>query len=98
MARKPTSKADITEMVAEATGLTKKDTKAVIDEFLHQIAANMNSVGDKIQLTGFGTFEVRHRNARQAVNPSTKEKITVPATSYPAFKAGKALKDKVKGN
>ncbi|HHO56200.1 MAG TPA: HU family DNA-binding protein [Trueperaceae bacterium] len=91
------SKADITELVAEATGLTKKDTKAVIDEFLNQIAANMNSVGDKIQLTGFGTFEVRHRNERQAVNPSTKEKITVPATSYPAFKSGKALKDKVKG-
>ncbi len=97
MAKKPTSKADIIEMVAKKTGLTKKDSKLAIDEFLNQIAENLNNVGDKIQLTGFGTFEVRYRSERQAVNPSTKEKITVPATNYPAFKAGKALKDKIKG-
>ena len=87
-AKKTVTKADLVDQVAQATGLKKKDVKAMVDALL----AN----GSKVQLTGFGTFEVRKRKARTGVKPGTKEKIKIPATQYPAFKPGKALKDKVK--
>ena len=91
-AKKTVTKADLVDQVAQATGLKKKDVKAMVDALVEEALAN----GSKVQLTGFGTFEVRKRKARTGVKPGTKEKIKIPATQYPAFKPGKALKDKVK--
>jgi len=89
------SKAELVDMVTESTGLKKKDVKTVVDGAIESIT-NSLSKGRKIQLTGFGTFEVRKRQERQGVRPGTTERITIPASKYPAFKAGKALKESVK--
>ncbi|WP_022797358.1 HU family DNA-binding protein [Thermus islandicus] len=94
-AKKTITKADLVDQVAAATGLKKKDVKAAVDAFLGKVEEAL-SAGSKVQLTGFGTFEVRKRKARTGVKPGTKEKIKIPATQYPAFKPGKALKEKVK--
>ncbi|ALJ91745.1 MULTISPECIES: HU family DNA-binding protein [Thermus] len=94
-AKKTVTKADLVDQVAAAAGLKKKDAKAAIDAFLAKVEEAL-AAGNKVQLTGFGTFEVRKRKARTGVKPGTKEKIKIPATQYPAFKPGKALKDKVK--
>jgi DNA-binding protein HU-beta len=94
-AKKTVTKADLVDQVAAAAGLKKKDSKAAIDAFLAKVEEAL-AAGNKVQLTGFGTFEVRKRKARTGVKPGTKEKIKIPATQYPAFKPGKALKDKVK--
>ena len=89
------SKAELVDMITESTGLKKKDVKTVVDGAIESITTSL-SKGSKIQLTGFGTFEVRERQERQGVRPGTTEKITIPASKYPAFKAGKALKESVK--
>lgn len=89
------SKAELVDMVTESTGLKKKDVKTAVDGAIESITASL-AKGNKIQLTGFGTFEVRQRQERQGVRPGTTEKITIPASKYPAFKAGKALKESVK--
>ena len=88
------SKQDLVNKVAEATDLTKKDsalaveaTFKAIEEFLAQ--------GEKVQIIGFGNFDVRERAARQGRNPQTGETIQIKASKVPAFKAGKALKDAV---
>ena len=94
-AKKTVTKADLVDQVAAAAGLKKKDAKAAIDAFLAKVEEALGA-GNKVQLTGFGTFEVRKRKARTGVKPGTKEKIKIPATQYPAFKPGKALKEKVK--
>ena len=94
-AKKTVTKADLADQVAAAAGLKKKDAKAAIDAFLAKVEEALGA-SNKVQLTGFGTFEVRKRKARTGVKPGTKEKIKIPATQYPAFKPGKALKDKVK--
>lgn len=88
------SKADLTTTVANKTETSAKDAKAIIDTFLEQTASHL-AQGDKVQLTGFGTFEVRERSARPGVNPGTSEKIQIPASKVPAFKAGKTLKNAV---
>ena len=88
------SKADLVSKVAESKGLRKKDVKDIMDAVLEQISASLDK-GAKVQLTGFGTFEVRERKSRTGVRPGTTEKIKIPASKYPAFKAGKSLKDKV---
>ncbi|AEB11181.1 HU family DNA-binding protein [Marinithermus hydrothermalis] len=93
--KKTVTKADLVNHVAETTGLKKKDVKAVVDAFLSEVA-DMLDRDYKVQLTGFGTFEVRKRKARTGVKPGTTEKIKIPASKYPAFKPGKALKEKVK--
>lgn len=96
MAKKTTkTKADLIDQVAAASGLKKKDAKAAVDAFLSKVEAAL-SAGQKVQLTGFGTFEVRSRKARTGVKPGTTQKIKIPASKYPAFKPGKALKEKVK--
>ena len=95
MAKKTVTKADLVNHVADVTGMKKKDVKACIDAFLNEIAEMLDR-GYKVQLTGFGTFEVRKRKARVGVKPGTTEKIKIPASKYPAFKPGKALKEKVK--
>lgn len=89
------SKAELVDMITEGTGLKKKDVKTVVDGAIESITTSLGK-GRKIQLTGFGTFEVRERQERQGVRPGTTEKITIPASKYPAFKAGKALKESVK--
>ena len=80
--------------VAEKAGLSKKDAEKVINATVDSITAALVA-GDKVQLVGFGAFEVKTRAARQGRNPRTKETITIPASKSPVFKAGKALKDAV---
>ncbi len=92
---KSVSKADLVDAVASKSNMTKKDVKAVVDMMLEQVNTHLKK-GDKVQLTGFGTFEVRKRKARTGVKPGTTEKIKIPASKYPAFKPGKALKDNIR--
>ncbi|OWZ82693.1 HU family DNA-binding protein [Natranaerobius trueperi] len=89
------NKTELITKVAENSGMTKKDTEKVVNEVFDVISDEL-SKEEKVQLIGFGTFEVRERAAREGRNPSTGEVIKIDATKVPAFKAGKALKDKVK--
>ena len=86
------NKTELVAAVAEKAGLSKKDAEkalaAVIDSVIDTLKA-----GDKVQLVGFGTFEVRERAARTGINPQTKQSITIAASKSPVFKAGKAFKD-----
>ncbi len=88
------NKADLVAAIAEKAELTKKDSekalKAVIDTITDELIK-----GEKVQLVGFGTFEVAARPARTGRNPQTKKEISIPASKAPKFKAGKALKDAV---
>lgn len=86
------TKKDLVAAIAEKTGLSKKDSDAVLSAFIETVGEQLKA-GQSVQLTGFGTFEVRERAERKALNPRTKEPITVAASKTPAFKAGKALKD-----
>ena len=88
------NKTELIAAVAEKTDLSKKDADAAVSAVLGAITDAIKA-GDKIQLVGFGTFEVRNRAAKQGRNPRTGETMTVPASKVPAFKAGKALKDAV---
>ena len=89
------NKAELIAAVAEKTGLTKKDADKAVAALIETVTEALKA-GDKIQLVGFGTFEVRERPARVGRNPQTKETITIPASKVPAFKAGAALKNAVK--
>ena len=86
------NKTEMISALAEKTNLTKKETEKVLNAFTAVIEEELKK-GEKVTLTGFGTFEARERAAREGVNPQTKEKITIAAAKAPAFKAGKALKD-----
>ncbi len=88
------NKTELVASVAEKAGLTKKDSEKAVNAVLATITESLQK-GDKVQLVGFGTFEVRERKARKAKNPQTKEDIVIPETKVPAFKAGKGLKDVV---
>ncbi len=88
------NKADLVAAVAEKAALSKKDSEKAVNAAFDAITAAM-AAGDKVQLVGFGAFEVKERNARVGRNPRTKEEIKIPASRVPAFKAGKALKDAV---
>ena len=89
------NKQDLIAKVAEATELTKKDSAAAVDAVFVAIEGFL-AEGDKVQLIGFGNFEVRERAARKGRNPQTGAEIEIAASKVPAFKAGKALKDAVK--
>jgi DNA-binding protein HU-beta len=89
-------KAEIVNAIAEKTGLTKKDSENALDATFAAITEGLAS-GGKVQLVGFGTFEVRDRAARIGKNPKTGEPINIPASKNPAFKAGKVLKEAVCG-
>ena len=89
------TKGHLVDKMVETTGLSKKDVKAVVDGVFDHITEHLTR-GDKVQVTGFGSFEVRERKARQGVNPSTGDKIDIAASKAPAFKAGKSLRDSVK--
>ena len=88
------NKAELIAAVAEKTALSKKDSEKAVNAAFEAITAALVG-GDKVQLVGFGAFEVKERNARVGRNPHTKEAIEIPATRVPAFKASKALKDVV---
>ena len=88
------NKTELIAVVSQAAGLTKKDTERVINAAIDAITASLVE-GENVQLSGFGTFEVKDREARIGRNPHTKEAIEIPATRVPSFKASQALKDTV---
>lgn len=88
------NKSDLIAAIAAKTGETKKSAEATVNAFVDVVTETLVK-GDKIQLVGFGSFEVRKRAARKGRNPQTKEEIKIPASKAPVFKAGKALKDLV---
>ena len=88
------NKADLVSAMAEQTGLSKKDSEAALNSFINIVSEELEN-NEKVQLVGFGTFEVRERAARTGRNPQTKEEIKIPASKSPVFKAGKALKELV---
>ncbi len=88
------NKAELIALTAEKTNVSKKDAEAVITAALDAITAAL-AAEEKVQLVGFGAFEVKNRAARLGRNPKTKEPIEIPASTVPVFKAGKALKDAV---
>ena len=88
------NKTELIAIAAESAGLTKKDTERVLNAAIDAITASLLK-GEKVQLSGFGTFETKDREARVGRNPHTKEAIEIPATRVPTFKASKALKDSI---
>lgn len=88
------NKTELVAAIAEKAELSKKDAEKVLTAFTEVLAECLKN-GDKIQLVGFGTFEVSERAERTGRNPQTGENITIPASKAPKFKAGKALKDMV---
>lgn len=86
------NKAELVAAMAEKTQLSKKDAEAALKAFTDVVAEELKK-GEKIQLVGFGTFEVAERSARTGRNPQTGEEMPIPASKAPKFKAGKALKD-----
>ena len=88
------NKTELVSAIAENAGLTKKDSEKVLKAFVEVVTEELKK-GEKVQLVGFGTFEVSERPAREGINPQTKEKIEISASKAPKFKAGKALKDAV---
>lgn len=88
------NKSELINAVAERSALSKKDSEAAVSAALDAITAALAD-GEEVRLVGFGTFEVKKREARIGRNPHTKEEIQIPATKVPAFKPGKALKDVV---
>ncbi|HJB27111.1 MAG TPA: HU family DNA-binding protein [Firmicutes bacterium] len=89
------TKTDLINAVAEKAELTKKDADKAVAAVIDSITETL-AKGEKVQLVGFGTFEIRERAERTGRNPRTKEAMTIPASKAPVFKAGKAFKDAVK--
>lgn len=88
------TKAELINLIAEKGEYLKKDAEKALSTVIDSISETLEK-GEKISLVGFGTFEVRDRAAKEAINPLTKEPVHVPAKKVPAFKAGKALKEAV---
>ena len=89
------NKAELVAAMAAKTGLTKKDTEATLEAFVEAVESELKA-GKKVQLIGFGTFEVRSRKARTGRNPQNPDKVVkIPESKAPVFKAGKAFKDTV---
>lgn len=89
------NKKALAEVLAVKCNMTKKAAGETLDVILEEVVATLKN-GGKVDISGFGKFEVKHRPARQGINPATKERITVAASKAPAFKAAKALKDAIK--
>jgi DNA-binding protein HU-beta len=94
------NKTELTEELAKKTGMSKAAARRAVDALFSTapregIIATAVSKGDRVQITGFGTFEQRKRKKREGRNPQTGASITIPAAKYPAFVAGKSLKDRV---
>lgn len=90
-------KTDFVKSVADRAGVSQKEAKMVVDAALDLITETLKQ-GEKVTLTGFGTFEVRQRQEREGVNPQTRQKIKIAATKTPGFSASSTLKDAVKGS
>jgi len=88
------NKTELISQVAEKSQMTKKDATQAVDAVFEAITEALK-IGEKVQLIGFGNFEVRERAARKGRNPQTGKEIDIPASKVPAFKPGKALKDDV---
>ena len=88
------NKTELVAAIAEQAEISKKDAEKALKAFTDVVAEELKK-GEKIQLVGFGTFEVRAREARTGRNPRTKETIQIPASKQPVFKAGKSFKDAV---
>jgi DNA-binding protein HU-beta len=88
------NKAELVDAIASKTGSSKKAAEAALNATIEAISASLKK-GDKVQLVGFGSFEVRKRAARKGRNPQTGAEIKIPASKAPVFKAGKALKETV---
>jgi len=88
------NKVELVAKIAEKSELTKKDAEKALNAFVDAVQEALKQ-GDKVQLVGFGTFEVRERAERKGRNPQTGEEITIPATKVPAFKVGAELKKAV---
>ena len=86
------NRTELVAAMAEKSGLSKKDSEKALTAFLEAVEGALKD-GAKVQLVGFGTFEVKDRPARTGLNPRTKEQITIAASKAPSFKPGKALKD-----
>ncbi len=89
-------KEDMITHIAEESGISKKQATAAFDAFVDGVAKQLKK-GEKVSFTGFGTFSISHRKARTGRNPQTGDTINIPATKVPVFKAGKRLKEEVKG-
>jgi len=89
------NKTELIAAIAEKAELSKKDAEKALVAFIESVEGAL-AKNDKVQLVGFGTFEVKTRAARKGRNPRTKQEITIPASKAPAFKAGKAFKDAIK--
>ncbi len=88
------NKMELVAAMAEKSGLSKKDCETALGALTDTVTAALRK-GDKVQLVGFGSFEVKQRSARMGLNPRTKEPVTIPAAKVPVFKPGKALKDAI---
>ena len=88
------NKAELISAVAEKTGLSKNDSEKAVNAALDTITVSLEK-GEKVQLVGFGVFDVKERGVRMGRNPKTKEEIEIPASRVPQFKAGKVLKEAV---
>jgi DNA-binding protein HU-beta len=90
------TKTELIDALAARAGVSKKDAGAVLNAFIDEVTDQLKK-GDKVQLTGFGTFEAKTRNAREGRNPRTGEKMQIESKKVPTFSAGKGLKDAVGG-
>ena len=88
------NKTELVDAIADDAGISKKDAEGALKAFIDAVTKELKK-GGKVQLVGFGTFEVAKRAARSGVNPLTKEPMNIPASKAPKFKAGKALKEAV---
>lgn len=89
------NKTELIAAMAEKSGLSKKDAEAALKAFTETVAEELRTKGGKVQLVGFGTFEVAERAAREGRNPQTGKVMKIKASKAPKFKAGKALKDAI---
>ena len=88
------TKTDLIKAVAETAAFSKKDSEKAVNAVIDSITAGLKN-GEKIQISGFGTFEVKSKPAREGINPKTGEKIQIPESKIPTFKFGKAYKDEI---
>ena len=88
------NKTELVAAMADKAGMSKKDAESALKSFIEVVTEELKK-GDKVQLVGFGTFEVAERAAREGINPLTKKPMSIPATKAPKFKAGRGLKDAV---
>ena len=89
------NKSELISAIVDKAGLAKKDADKALNAFIEIVTEELKS-GGKVQLVGFGTFEVKERAARTGINPQTKEQIQIPASKAPVFKAGNTFKNEVK--